>query len=78
VTLREVQLNPALLDKAGVTTLARLAHEAESFGRNGDDVTMMHIDSVLTARGSKEYETFRQEYLRMLPEFHRSAGKTSL
>lgn len=78
MTLKEVQLNPALLDKAGVTTLARLAHEAESFGRNGDDMTIVHIDSVLTARGSREYEIFRQEYLRMIPEFHRSPGKTSL
>lgn len=74
VGLRDVQLNPALLDRAGVTTLAWLAHEAECFEPNGDDMTMMHIDSVLTARGSREYEIFRQEYMRLWPRHAKQRG----
>jgi hypothetical protein len=66
IRLSDVQLNPHLLDSAGVTTLARLAHEAEEYEPHGDDVTQMHIDSVLTFRGPDEYELFRREYMRLL------------
>ena len=74
VSLRQVQLNPAILDTLGVTSLAWLAHEAESYEPNGDDITMMHIDSVLSARPRGEYEIFRKEYLRIWPEHARARG----
>ena len=77
VSLRQVQENPALLHGCGPTSLAWLAHEAESYEPDGDDVTLMHIDSVLMARQPTEYRMFKDEYMRLWPEHaaYRGYGK---
>jgi hypothetical protein len=53
--------NPSLA-KYGLTSLARMSHEAED---TGDDILLLQVDSEIQFRGELAQEIFRNEYIRL-------------
>lgn len=67
-----IPANPDL-PSMGLTTLARLSHQAED---TGDDILLMQVADEVESRGEMEGRIFRAEYIRLQGERMVAARKT--